>query len=684
MKQVRTKSISFRIVRGTILVFILALTALATGDYFFESAITQNTSFGGYIAYMVGFFTGTVLPILILFSVFLLIYLRPIQKVTESLRTGHVPDAAAIDQAKRRMFRLPTIMLALNFVSFFGGSMVFYSSQGYWNDLATPRLWLNLVFTLSSAAVYSFVQSSMNRQVFAESRELMKIHHIESGAAKEMSLQLKTFLLVFFLSLYTVSYMSPKLVFAYELEREYSHLLYQVVQGDMTIGQADQAFTEHYQQGSIAEPSFSPGMRDFDSYIRGLRMSMYGSLVLIMLISVGAALVYSRELVLQIQIQKQIMTGILSGKEELTERISITSYDEVGELSDLINRFMDMLETILTDISESSKSINDSSAVIDDSISNASAAVHENVASLEQISKSSDTQSQSVDETQKTLGEMQQFIGRITGDIESLSSFVEETASAMNQMAKNISSVSQITQEADSLGGELADLARDGEAKLERSIGSIASVQNSTDNIASFVQVISDISSQTNLLAMNAAIEAAHAGDAGRGFAVVASEIRKLAESSGVQSNEIIAQMADMGEKVQAGVNETQEAGSSFRDILKKISDTTNLLKEISSAMLEQKSGTDEILASVGSVVQATGNIRELTGRLGELSGRINEIMGSLVQISTHIREATVEQNRSNEDVVSIIGKLRDSSEGNMNVINQLEGILSKFSNRSS
>jgi methyl-accepting chemotaxis protein len=178
---------------------------------------------------------------------------------------------------------------------------------------------------------------------------------------------------------------------------------------------------------------------------------------------------------------------------------------------------------------------------------------------------------------------------------------------------------------------------------------------------------------------MNAAIEAAHAGDAGRGFAVVASEIRKLAENSAIQSKEIIQHIDTMTSRVETGVAQTQQAGESFRSIIQDIRQTTQLVNQITAAMDEQRSGTDEILSSVGSVVDATNNVKQLTQDLNQQSQDIDHTMLDLVQISTHIREATTEQTRSNVEVSQMIGRLKDTSQGNVEVVSKLEQILQRF-----
>ncbi|AHC14952.1 methyl-accepting chemotaxis protein [Salinispira pacifica] len=673
------KSIPLRIVRNTATVFLIALTVLSVTDYLLEQAITGNEAFQGLLAYFSEFMLLNVLPILIIFSAILYFYSRPIQRAYVQLREQGRAEPEILARAKNRMFRLSSVVLVLNFVSFFGGTIIFFSTQGYFSDPGSPRLWFHLIFTLSSSGVYAFVQSSMNRQVLTPARKLMRIHRMEEDTqSREMNLERKTVLIASLLALYALTYFLPKLFFAYEAELNYAQQLYSIVNEDADMQEAQSAFDDRYEEFSNP-PAFRMNERDFQAHLQGVRQIFFISFLAIMAIVIAVALTYSKELVLQLKIQKQKIQGILSGENSLSERISITTNDEVGELSELINRFMDTLESMLQSIAESSKSISGSSRWVNESISQAGTAMHQIVSSVEQISGNADEQSGSVQAARDKIREIQHSIERIGRDIENQSAFVEQTAGAMNEMAGNIASVSKNTQDANGLAATLMERARSGELQIDQSIQTMSAIEDATSQVNDIVKLIADVAAQTNLLAMNAAIEAAHAGESGRGFAVVAEEIRKLAENSSQRTREIEDQIKLMSERVKGGAEDTRKAGDAFRSIFQGIQETSRLIQQVSSAMLEQKSGTDEILSSVGSVVEATNSVKELTGSLQNQSVHIDGSMVELVDISTHIREATSEQSRSNGEVSNMIGRLKDSSEANMEVVGSLETILKRF-----
>ena len=158
--------------------------------------------------------------------------------------------------------------------------------------------------------------------------------------------------------------------------------------------------------------------------------------------------------------------------------------------------------------------------------------------------------------------------------------------------------------------------------------------------VQAIIQDIQKIASQTNLLSMNAAIEAAHAGDAGRGFAVVATEVGSLASSSSKSAKNIQLHMKNMVSKINHGVTAISAAGKAFEEINAGIGQTSALIDTISHAMDEQRVGAKETLASTNSVVDAIGKIKQLSSQQREFTERMAKALSSLVDSSKAIDSA--------------------------------------------
>jgi methyl-accepting chemotaxis protein len=676
-KGVFTNNVSIRIVGNAVAVFLVPLSILTVTDHIIEQAIIGQSPLSGLGEYFSAFMLLNVLPILVIFGAFLYWYSWPISHAYRRLAGDGPLSPREMALAKTRIFSLPAFVFLLDFISFFAGTLVFLWNRGLFADWSNPRLWFQMIFTLSSSVVYAFVQISLNNQVLTQVRSVMKITSISGQARRrEMGLRAKTVLVGTLLAVYAVSYFMPKLMYAWEVE---AAALESVVNTGGTDARASEAFAARFAHLDPA-PDFQHIVSAEESRRAAVRSTLFIGFGAIILIVLAVIATYAREITLQIRLQQDKIRGILDGNDRLTERLNITAYDEVGLLSELINQFMATLEDILNSISDGSIRISNSSTIMDIAAEQASAAMHEVVSSVRQITSSAEEQSGSVELVRHLVEDMQTDMERARQDIENQSSFIEQTAGAMSEMAGNIASVARSTEAANELGKKLRATAESGEQQLAGSIDSIRAIRESTTKVSEFVQVIADVADRTNLLAMNAAIEAAHAGEAGRGFAVVASEIRKLAESSSAQSRQIFEHIRQMTERVENGVAATEEAGSSFRRIFRGIDETAQLIDQVSSAMGEQRAGTDEVLASVSTVVDSTNTLKELMGSVRLKSQHIENAMADLIQMAEYIRGATREQHRSNEEISAMLVDLRKTSEANTSVSQALEGICGRFS----
>jgi len=152
-------------------------------------------------------------------------------------------------------------------------------------------------------------------------------------------------------------------------------------------------------------------------------------------------------------------------------------------------------------------------------------------------------------------------------------------------------------------------------------------------------KMIAAIASQTNLLAMNAAIEAAHAGEAGAGFAVVADEIRSLAEKSAKQSSIVSSQLKGVREAIGNAVNSSGEASVGFDEVLGLITTVTTMEQENALAMREQRAGSDQVAETLSEMKQTTETVRTVAGALTSDSRQLETAIGALTECSRQVQE---------------------------------------------
>jgi methyl-accepting chemotaxis protein len=301
------------------------------------------------------------------------------------------------------------------------------------------------------------------------------------------------------------------------------------------------------------------------------------------------------------------------------------------------------------------------------------------VASIGQISKDTGGQMKTVDSVKDVAAKVIDQISSINANVNTQASFVEQTSASMQEMAASIASVAAVTERADGLSADLVRVSREGAEAMGDLAEAIKAIEAASNQVLGIVGILTAIASQTDLLSMNAAIEAAHAGDSGRGFAVVAGEIRRLAEDSRVQAAEIAACVDDMLKKVTRGVELSAGAQASFQKIDQDIVETTGLIREIAHATVEQRSSTSEILNSIGSVVRATEGVRSIASALKGMGEEIAASMEELYGVSAHIDLAAKEQSQGNQQIVSLVTNVREVSRRNVDIVERLKSTIERF-----
>ncbi|MDC7124126.1 MAG: methyl-accepting chemotaxis protein, partial [Spirochaetales bacterium] len=250
--------------------------------------------------------------------------------------------------------------------------------------------------------------------------------------------------------------------------------------------------------------------------------------------------------------------------------------------------------------------------------------------------------------------------------INGASASVEELVESINSINNNISSMATQFE-------QLSDDADKGTSKQDDAHDKIMDIAKQSEDLQVANQVISSIAAQTNLLAMNAAIEAAHAGDAGRGFAVVADEIRKLAETSSLNSNAIKKTLTEVQTGITSVVDASVSSKNIFNSVAEQIKNTNNLVREISTALNSQKEGTDQILTELtqmnnitvtvqdGSKEMSSGNTtilketENLNSQNSQIAENLEKIVSEMNIVNKNIEQVTSSANK-NGDAIRRLG----------------------------
>jgi methyl-accepting chemotaxis protein len=324
---------------------------------------------------------------------------------------------------------------------------------------------------------------------------------------------------------------------------------------------------------------------------------------------------------------------------DLTARVAIRTRDEIGSLGKGFNLLAIRLAALIDSFGRAVGEIAGTGAAIVDSTGRTSESIAGIRGSIDASIREIGSQSEAVDETRLQSEGILASIEALDGAIAAQSSCIAEASAGVEEM---VGSLGAMAKSAESIRAEVERLdgaSAVGRDKLEASENAIAESRRRSEDLAAANQIIAEVADRTDLLAMNAAIEAAHAGEAGKGFSVVADEIRRLAESARDRSREIADRVGEIGVSIETALATSREASLAFDEVLGRIGDLSRLDDEVCSAILEQKSGGGNILASLAqmreaaSKVESTGKamsgagikVREAMGRLGAASERVTD-----------------------------------------------------------
>ena len=345
---------------------------------------------------------------------------------------------------------------------------------------------------------------------------------------------------------------------------------------------------------------------------------------------------------------------------------------EIAELVDALESMKFNLQTTLREVKNSSEAVEITNKDLGEAIKISDGSVEQIVTLMETIHVNLDSQSTSINETIKSVELMLDAMGKIKTSVDNQSSAVTESSASIEEMVSSIQSVQESTARGEELGKHLETIAKEGGQRINTALEAIREIQNASSKIAEAIDGITRIAATTNLLSMNAAIEAAHAGEAGKGFAVVADEIRKLAADSTEEARVIKENVVETIAKIEQGAQLSEGAGAAFESIMSDIASLVAITSEIANAMLEQGSGASEILTSVEHLVNTSNDIKEAIDKESTESGSVLQSVQNIFQGAQEVLAACDIQMNEGKQILTTQEILKELSETTRQTITEL------------
>ncbi len=406
---------------------------------------------------------------------------------------------------------------------------------------------------------------------------------------------------------------------------------------------------------------------------------------LLMTLAMGVILAVSLSLVLHTMVVRPVrrivtrLQDIAQGDADLTQKLEAATRDEIGDFSRLFNTFVDTIRSLAVTIKESVRKSVQTGLEVAEKTDDAFKATENISGGLSRIKDGFQGLASDIEDSTTAIEQILGNIDELQNTAQNQASAVTQSSASIEEMVSSIRSISDTANKKTELATDVQGRTEEGSNRIGQTNAMVQEIGADVEKMSEIVNVINSITNQTNLLAMNAAIEAAHAGESGKGFAVVAEEIRNLAESTKENSRTIKETLKDVVERIKLLEDSSNHTAGAFEEIKTGVQDVHASFQEISQAMNEMQSGAQNINEAMQSLTSISLEVKEGTGEMQTGARTINNSMQNVRSVTSDVGEHIAQIEEEGNAIARAMDAIKHLIDRNQELNDELDRETERF-----